>query len=185
VFDAGRILAFAWALALVLRARVWLGVVALASAAYLFGLSVASGFTVRADGPMSPLVAVLLALMGPSAIPRGALPSLPFADAVVHWPALVDIATGAALFLVARRLNARAERLPPFAETTQRLSRAALALVLVAVFQALSGSMRLIPVLLERGAGSLGARSSPPGSRLGIDPQSGGFRRSAGRAPLC
>jgi hypothetical protein len=151
MFDAGRTLAFAWALFCVLRVRAWLAVAALALAAYVFALAIASGFTVRADGPMSPVMAPLLAILGPTSLPRGALPPWPLAAVVVHAPVAGDLAMGVALLAVARRMIARAYHLPQFSERTHQISRAALAIVLVAVFEGLSAATRALPALLDWG----------------------------------
>lgn len=156
MFDAGRLLAFAWAFVHVLRARAWPGVAALALAAYAFGLGVTSGLTVRAEGPMPPILAVLLALIGPTSLPRGALPSVPLAALVLRAPAVADLALGGALLFVARRINARVDQLPQFSEATRQLSRAGLAIVLVAVLEGVAAAIRLLPEFLDWGTGPIG-----------------------------
>ena len=119
-------------------------------AAYVFALTIASGFAIRANGPMAPMMGLLLIFMGPSTLPRGALPPLlPLGTLVVRWPALADAASCVALLFLARRIVARVEHLPQFAESSHRISRAALAIVLVAVFAGLAASIRLLPELLE------------------------------------
>jgi hypothetical protein len=151
MFDAGHVLVFAWAFVRVVRARLWGEAAVLAVAAYVFALTIASGFAIRANGPMAPMMGLLLIFMGPSTLPRGALPPLPFAALVVRWPAMLDAAICVALLFVARRVVARVERLPQFAESSHRISRAALAIVLVAVFAGLAASIRLLPDVLVAG----------------------------------
>ena len=77
MFDAARALALVWALVRAAHARSWLSMALLVTVAYAFALSIASGITIREDGPMSPIMAILLAIIGPSALPRGRLPPLP------------------------------------------------------------------------------------------------------------
>ena len=121
--------------------------------AYLFALEVASGITIRAEGPQEPIVIMLLAIIGPTAMPRGHLPPLPLASFVVRWPALVNGAAAAALILPARRLISRIDDLPQFSPETRRLGQVALALFLVAVFEGLGAGTRVIPVMLDWGSG--------------------------------
>ncbi|HEY2513736.1 MAG TPA: hypothetical protein VGI39_22870 [Polyangiaceae bacterium] len=145
MFDAGRLLALLWAIFRVARARAPLDGAVLAFAAYTFALEVWSGFTIRGQGAMDPILAVALALLGPTALPRGPLPALPLANLVLRLPAVVNVGEIAALFLVARRRRAHVETLSPFDPATQLQGRAALAVMLVAVFDGLSAVLRLIP----------------------------------------
>ena len=135
MFDFGRVLAIGWALFVVCRARAWLEAVILGVVAYLFALEVASGITLRAEGPQEPIVVVLPAIIGPTAMPRGHLSPLPLGAFVVQWPALVNVAAAAALILPARRLISRIDDLPQFSPETRRLGQVALALFLVAVLE--------------------------------------------------
>ena len=151
MFDAGRVLVLLWALACALRARSRLAVGMLAICAYMFGLSVASGITVREDGPLNPMMAVLLAVVGPSALPRGRLPAFPLASIALERPAIVNVVLCAALVIAARRLIGAAQHLPQFEAHTRSVGRAATALVLVAVFEGLAASLRLVPEFLEWG----------------------------------
>jgi hypothetical protein len=153
MFDAGRTLVFLWALAHVLRARSWLAAIPLAVTGYLFALAVASGVALRDEGPMSPVMAIVLGLMGPSAMPRGHLPPLPLASAVIGVPAIVNVVLCAVLVATARRMIDRAQHLPQFSEATRGVGRAATAIILVAVFEGLAASLRLLPDLLDWGAG--------------------------------
>jgi hypothetical protein len=162
MFDVGRVLAIGWALLVACRARAWLEAVILGVVAYLFALEVVSGITIRAEGPQEPIVVMLLAIIGPTAMPRGHLPPLPLASFVVHWPALVNVVAAAALILPARRLISRIDDLPHFSPETGRLGRVALALFLVAVFEALSAGTRAIPVMLDWGSGGERFFPHPP-----------------------
>jgi hypothetical protein len=152
LFDVARLLALAWALTVAVRARTWLAVGALLVVAYAFALEVASGFTIRDEGPQEPIVAMLLALIGPSAMPRGHLPAwLPLAAPVVRWPALVNAFAAVMLLVPARRLAAQIARLPQFSPDTKRADRVAVALYLVAVFEGISAATRGLPLLLSGG----------------------------------
>ncbi len=148
MFDAGRILVFGWAFYRVARAREWGAAAVVTLAAYLFALSVASGLRVRADGPMSPLLAVVLGLVGPTAMPRGApaAPSRRVGRSVLRSR---GVAPSAALLLVVRRMLARVRELPQFSPQTHRIARASLALVLLAVFEGLAAAVRALPTFLD------------------------------------
>jgi hypothetical protein len=152
MFDVARLLALGWALLVASRSRAWLELTVLAFASYLFALEVASGLTIRSEGPQEPLVAMLLALIGPTAMPRGHLPAaLPLALPVVRWPAVVNLAVATLLVVPARKLLARIDELPQFSPATRHLGRVALALILVAVFEGVSAGTRVLPALLDRG----------------------------------
>jgi len=153
MFDVARALALLWALLLMARTRAWLELAVLFVVVYLFGLEIASGFTIRSEGPQEPTVALLLALIGPSAMPRGHLPSFPLAGLVVHWPALTNVLAGAALFVTARRAAPLIDALPQFSEETRRLQRIMLSVYLLAVFEGVSAGTRVLPVMLDWGAG--------------------------------
>jgi hypothetical protein len=151
VFDVARLLALAYALALAGRRRAWLELGVLGFAAYVLGLEIASGFTVRNEGPQEPMMALVLALIGPSAIPRGRLPAVPLALAVVARPALVDAVVAGALAVSAKRLGDRARRIPAaFSDEVMRLDRLATAMVLVAVFEGIAVGVRVLPDVLLR-----------------------------------
>jgi hypothetical protein len=123
----------------------------LAIVVYVLGLEIASGFTVRREGPQQPMMALVLALVGPSAIPRGRLPGVPLAQAVVTRPGLVDMAAGAALVVAAKRLGDRARQIPAaFSDEVMRLDRLATAMVLLAVFEGIAVGVRLLPAALLR-----------------------------------
>jgi len=150
MLDCGRVVIFAWALFRVARAREWAGEAAVAIAAYLFALSVVSGFTIRATGSMNPLFGLSLVFLGPSSLPRGPLPPLPLADVVIAAPVATNAIVSLALLVLARRWNARIAGLPHFADATYCLARASLALVLVAVFEGFAAVLRVMPELLNR-----------------------------------
>jgi hypothetical protein len=153
MFDAARILALVWALAVVVRARAWIEAAVLLVLAYFFTLAVASGFTVRSEGPLEPMIALILALIGPTAMPRGALPPLPGAWLVVTWPAAVDVALCVALVARERSLAARVDTLPESSLETARLDRLGRALVLVAALEGMSAGLHVLPHMLDWGAG--------------------------------
>jgi len=137
----------------VVRTRAWLEAVVLGVVAYFFALAVASGFTVRSDGPMQPMMALLLALIGPTSLPRGALPPLTGARLVVAWPAVVNIVASGALAARAWRLGARVYELPAASPETSRLARLGRALVLIAAFEGISAATRVLPYMLDWGWG--------------------------------
>ncbi len=149
MFDAARTIALVWVLIVAYRARMWGAVVAALAVAYFLALEVASGITVRDQGPMMPAVSLVLAFIGPSVLPRGPLPSVLFARAAVEWPATVDGITCLALAVVSWRASRRVTELPACEEhLIRRGSSVVLALMLSAVFQGLVFAMRLLPVLL-------------------------------------
>jgi hypothetical protein len=162
MFDLARVLAVGWALYASYRARASLQLGALLLVTYVFGLELASGFTIRSEGPQEPIVAMLPALIGPTAMPRGHLPAWPLASLVVHWPTLVDLAAVPTLLYPVRSLRLRIDELPQFSLETQRLARVILALTLVAVFQAISAGTRAFPVLLDWGEGDSELFTRPP-----------------------
>jgi hypothetical protein len=149
----GRALSIVWSAWLVWRARAWLATVPLCLTAYLFALAVVSGFTIRSEGPQEPLMALVLALLGPSAIPRGRLPSVPLAFIVVNWPLAANALAAAALLLPIRRLITRIDGLPQFSPETHRLGRVVVSLSLLATFEGISAGTRALPLLLDWGAG--------------------------------
>ncbi len=153
MFDVARLLALAWALVAVIRGRAQLEAFSIVLVGYFFALAVVSGFTIRSEGPLDPMFALLLALIGPTSIPRGALPALPGARLVVAYPAFVNILACAALVALAWRLSARAYRLPAASLETNRLDRLARVLVLVAAFEGISAATRVLPYMLDWGWG--------------------------------
>ncbi len=153
MFDLGRALAILWVVLVILRTRTWRAVPPLGLAAYLFALAVASGITIRNEGPQEPMMSLLLILIGPTAMPRGHLPALPLAAFVVRWPLLANVFSGALLAIPAWRLMARSNALPAASDEADRLGRAALALSIVVGFEGLSAGTRAVPYLLDWGAG--------------------------------
>jgi hypothetical protein len=149
MFDLARVAAVLWALAAIGRARAWSYVPILAALAYLLALEIASGVTVRDQGPLNPLISLVLVFVGPSGMPRGPLPPLPLAAAVVDSPLLVSIATALVLALFSWRAHRAASPLPEFSETVARADRVELAFVLLAVLEVMSVFSRLLPRLLD------------------------------------
>ena len=86
MFDILRILGMVWTGYASIKARSGLSFIVLGLAAYVLGLEVASGITVRNEGPMVPVFALLLVFLGPSGMPRGHLPALPLASAIIRLP---------------------------------------------------------------------------------------------------
>ncbi len=152
MFDLARAVAIAWTLVVVFRARAWIDLGVVLAVAYFFALEVTSGFTVRSEGAQEPMMALVLALIGPSAIPRGALPALPCASLVVQWPAMVNIVTCVVLLVRDRSLTARVEELPQSSDETRTLDRVMRALVLVAAFEGIAAGVRVLPHVLDWGA---------------------------------
>ena len=148
MFDVARIIAIAWALVVVVRARAWVEAALILAVAYLFTLAVVSGFTIRNEGAEEPMMALLLVFIGPTAMPRGALPPLPGASLVRVWPAAIDVAALAALLARERSVAARVLALPESTAETARLDRLGRALVLVAVLEAISAWTRVMPHVL-------------------------------------
>ena len=145
MFDAGRLLALVWAIFRVARARARVDGAVLALAAYTFALEVWSGFTIRDEGAMDPILAVALGLLGPTALPRGPIPPLPLAGLVLHFPAALNVVEIVALLVVSQRRRAYVGTLSPFDPATLLQGRAALAVMLLAVFDGLSAVLRIIP----------------------------------------
>jgi hypothetical protein len=153
MFDVARLIALVWAVVVVARARARVEGLALVVALYFFALAVASGVTIRNEGPLEPMIALLLALVGPTSMPRGRLPSLPGANLVVSWPAIVNAVACVSLVALARRLGARIDELPESSLETKRLDRLGRALVLVAAFEGIAAGTRLLPWMLDWGWG--------------------------------
>jgi hypothetical protein len=152
LFDVARAIAIVWALVVVFRARARVDAIVILAVAYLFALEVASGFTVRREGVQEPMMALVLALVGPSAIPRGALPGLLGASLVVRWPATVNVAACAVLIARDRILSARIDTLPAFSNETRNLDRVGRVLVLIAAFEGIGAGTRALPFVLDWGA---------------------------------
>ena len=150
MFDLGRAAALLWALYVVLRTRRPIETTIVLLACYVFALEIASGFAIRHQGAMEPIQGALLVLMGPSSLPRGRLPALPLADIVVRWPALAHAATAALLALPFATIFHRTGRLRPESDESRRLSRAAVALMLVATLECLAMASRILPYVMSR-----------------------------------
>ena len=148
MFDLGRAVALAWALVAAFRARAWAEAALLGATTYAIVLEIFSGMTVQSLGPIHPMYAMLLVFMGPSAMPRGPLPPLPFASAVIHSPALVDGAMTLALAAASVRVVIRMYKLPDFSVEAARWRRLALPLVFVAVVQAIGVGSRFLPDII-------------------------------------
>jgi hypothetical protein len=148
MFDVGRIVALAWALRTALRSRAWLPVAVLALAGYVFALELWSGFTVREQGPLVPMLALLLVFLGPSAMPRGPLPAVPLAGLVVAWPGVARLLACAAFAAVAARVLAGARSMPAHSEQLARAHAVFRSLLLCAVIDAMSLVEHVLPVLL-------------------------------------
>lgn len=151
MLDVARILALAWALVVVVRARAWVEAALIVAVAYFFALAVVSGFTIRSEGAEEPMVALLLVFIGPTAMPRGPLAPLPGASLVVAWPAAIEIGALVALLARERSVAARVLALPESSAETARLDRLGRALVLVAVLEAISAWTRVMPYVLGGG----------------------------------
>jgi hypothetical protein len=149
VLDVARAVGLVWAVAAAWRARGWREGLVLAAFAYVFALEVASGFTVRDEGPLMPLMAVILVFLGPSAMPRGHLPALPLAWAVVGWPTVLSAARAGLLALASSRTTARARALPEHADATPRVHGLAVALFFLAVLDVMSAVARALPAYAE------------------------------------
>jgi hypothetical protein len=151
MFDLLRALAMLWGTVVLMRARAWVAVLPLALAAWLLGLAVASGITVRNEGPLDAMMAIMLAIIGPSAIPRGHLPAaIPLASLVTSWPLLASLLAAAALVIAARWLGGRLDAMPQASEKGAQLERAVLALWLVAGSEGLSAGTRAVLYALDR-----------------------------------
>jgi hypothetical protein len=153
MFDLGRALAIGWLVLVIVRTRTWRAALPLALAAYLFALGIASGITIRSEGPQEPMMSLLLILIGPTAMPRGHLPALPLVTLAVRWPVVADVVAGAALIIPAWRFMVRSDALPATSEEGDKLGRIALALSIVAGFDGLSAGTRAVPYLLDWSAG--------------------------------
>lgn len=149
MLDVARAVGLVWAAFMAWRARGWREGLVLAAFAYVFALEVASGFTVRDEGPLMPLVALVIVFLGPSAMPRGHLPALPLAWAVVRWPATLSAARAGLLALASSRTTARARALPEHADGTPRVHRLAVALFFLVVLDVMSAVARVLPAFAE------------------------------------
>lgn len=81
-------------------------------------------------------------------MPRGPLPSLPFAGVVLSWPTWLDFGLAVAVGALSRRAHARGAALSEFSEEIVFEDRIELALVLFAVFQGIGVGARLVPLIL-------------------------------------
>jgi hypothetical protein len=153
MFDVARVIALLWALVVVVRARAWIEGAALGVLTYAFALSVASGVTIRNEGALQPMIALMLALIGPTAMPRGPLPPLPGAWLVVTWPAAVSVALCLVLVVRERALAARVDQLPESSAETARLDRLGRVLVLLAALEGVSAGLHALPRVLDWGSG--------------------------------
>lgn len=157
MFDIVRIIAMVWAGYASIKARSGLALMALGLAAYVLGLEVASGITVRNEGPMVPVFALLLVFLGPSGMPRGHLPALPLASAIVRLPTLVHGAAALGWFglagVILRRRATVAEHSSQYDETGRLLG----ATILLAVFETFYVFARVLPALAggELGSGQM------------------------------
>ncbi len=159
MFDLARLVIWAVAFWWCARHGGWLGRVALlvlAASLYLFVLEVVSGITVRDDGPMSPVGSMILVFIGPSAMPRGALPhGVPFGTfylAHTYAPGLLLVV---ALWLLARAFDRRAADLPMARqEAAMQLDRVHLSLTLYAIVCVFQIGARALPRILGGDFGS-------------------------------
>lgn len=140
-----------WALGSTLRGRAWVETAVLLLVAYVIGLEVASGITIRGGEPMNLMLALVLVFIGPSLMPRGPLAAFPLARVVVDWPIWTDVALAVIVGILSRRAHARAAALPESSDAVVREDRIELALVFVSVAQGLGACARLLPWLLGVG----------------------------------
>jgi hypothetical protein len=145
VFDVVRAAALVWAIVAATRVRARWEWPLLALVGYVFALELVSGFTIRAEGPLVPMLALLLIFLGPSSMPRGALPAVPLAAAVVHWPVVVGAASAGALALASRLVTARARAQPEHSDLYPRTHALALALTLLAALDGILVVARVLP----------------------------------------
>ena len=126
------------------------GLAVLMLALYLFAVEVTSGITVREAGPMVPVAAMILVFIGPSGLPRGALPSwLPFGGMHVRHSVLPEVAVIAALAVVSLVAHRRAAALPVSKEAQALdLERLHLGFALCAVLASFQLSARVVPLAL-------------------------------------
>ena len=157
--DLARLLALAIATWRCLRERGPLpraAALVLLVALYIFALEVTAGITVREAGPMSPAGAMILLFVGPSGMPRGALPAwLPLGQLYLHHPFAPELLVLALLWSLARRFERRAVDLPISRQSEAlSLDRVHLSLVLYVVICAIEMSTSLVPHLLGADLGS-------------------------------
>lgn len=149
MFDVGRAVILGWVLVRAWRARNAVSLMCVAVVAYLFALAVVSGITIRSEGPQEPFVALVLALVGPSAMPRGSLPDVPLAAFLVKHPAVVNVLAATGTGAVVQRLTGRLDSLPATSESAARLDRLRLSLVLLMTSEGICAATRLLPHVLE------------------------------------
>jgi hypothetical protein len=149
MFDLLRALALLWSTVTVVRARAWVATVPLAFAAWLYALAVASGITIRREGPQEAMTAIMLAIIGPTTMPRGRLPPLPLASFVTGWPLLASLAGTTGLVVAARWFGGRLEATPAASDCGPQLERIVMALWLVAGTEGLSMGTRAVLYALD------------------------------------
>jgi hypothetical protein len=134
MFDAGRAVAFFWAVVLAVRVRSVTALVALGVAGYLYAVGISNGWAARDRGALSAGYAFMLAFVGPSGMPRAGASALPLGSFIINRPILAQLTTAAILVLPQRLLARRAAGLRPELELARALDRAALQLTLLIVF---------------------------------------------------
>jgi hypothetical protein len=154
MFDVARALVILWAAFAVVRTRVWLASLPLALTAYLFAVAVVGGFTIRSEGALEPMWSMLLVIVGPSALPRGRIPPVPFGSLIASWPLCASLVAITALLVVARGIGVRESAAAASSPENERLGRIVLALWLVAGFEGLNVATRALPLFLDRGGGA-------------------------------
>jgi hypothetical protein len=148
MLDLGRVAALVWTLFAIGRTRRWPEAGVLAFAAYLLGLEITAGITIRSQGAQEPILAILLVLLGPSGMPPGPIPELPLAW-LVRLPATAHALASAALAVPFVTLARRAARLMPESSEAAALDRAALAFLLAATLEGLEAGALSVPRLLS------------------------------------
>jgi hypothetical protein len=149
VLDVVRAAVLAWALLVACRARAWQQAWLLGLVFYVFALEVAGAFTFERQAALTPSTVNLVILLGPSGMPRGDLPPLPFAGLVVQWPAFTNAIVALLVTSHRRRLVARIGQLGQPAEGARALAlrRVSSALAAVAFVEGLCALTGQLPCL--------------------------------------
>jgi hypothetical protein len=159
MFDLARLIIWAVVFWRCVRQGGWLGrtaLLVLVASLYIFVLEVVSGITVRDDGPMSPVGSMILVFIGPSAMPRGALPHwLPLGALYLAHTYAPGLLLVVALWLLARAFDRRATELPMARHAAAvQLDRVHLLLTLYAIVCVFQIGARALPRILGGDFGS-------------------------------
>ena len=134
MLDSLNACALLWAWVRCVRARARVETLLVLVASYVLGLELASGLVTLRGGTLDPMFLGSILSVVLSGLPRGALPAWPLAAEVVGRPWIVDLTLSVALLGPFVALSKRTRDLPDEGVVAQRITRAALALVVLTMF---------------------------------------------------